>query len=163
MTSIRWHQTTSSPASPAFSASSRIATDNSPTDLPPVKPSAIALGTIFNHAASLAILGPVFGDTYHRAQAANSKEEFVKSKEAASAAAAWGTSIVGSAVQSYGVGALLNATGTLSYKGAAYLGSLVFMASSAPSVRLPPTTYIIESVTNNRIVHRTDLHREAPT
>ena len=77
----------------------------------------------------------MFGDTYHRAQAANSKEEFVKSKEAASAAAAWGTSLVGSAVQSYGVGALINATGTLSYKGAAYLGSLIFMASSAPSVR----------------------------
>jgi hypothetical protein len=109
-------------------------------DLPPVKPSAIALGTIFNHAASLAVLGPVFGDTYHRAQAANSKEEFVKSKEAASAAAAWGTSLVGSAVQSYGVGALLNATGTLSYKGAAYLGSLVFMASSAPSVCSRPKT-----------------------
>jgi hypothetical protein len=104
------------------------------TDLPPVKPSAIALGTVFNHAASLAILGPVFGDTYHRAQAANSKEEFIKSKEAASAAAAWGTSLVGSAIQSYGVGALINATGTLSYKGAAYLGSLIFMASSAPSV-----------------------------
>lgn len=90
---------------------------------------------MFNHAASLAILGPVFGDTYHRAQAANSKEEFIKSKETASAAAAWGTSLVGSAVQSYGVGALINATGTLSYKGAAYLGSLIFMASSAPSVR----------------------------
>lgn len=103
-------------------------------DLPPVKPSAIALGTLFNHGASLAILGPVFGDTYHRAQAANSKEEFIKSKEAASAAAAWGTSLVGSAVQSYGVGALINATGTLSYKGAAYLGSLIFFASSAPSV-----------------------------
>lgn len=106
-----------------------------PTDLPPVKPSAIALGTIFNHAASLAILAPVFGDTYNRAQAANSKEEFFKSKEAASAAAAWGSSLVGSAIQSYGVGALINATGTLSYKGAAYLGSLIFMASSAPSVR----------------------------
>ncbi|KAF7882622.1 uncharacterized protein EAF02_005985 [Botrytis sinoallii] len=103
-------------------------------------PSAIALGTIFNHAASLAVLGPVFGETYHRAQAANSKEEFVKSKEAASAAAAWGTSLVGSAVQSYGVGALINATGTLSYKGAAYLGSLIFMASSAPSFIAQVTT-----------------------
>ena len=59
----------------------------------------------------------------------------MKSKEAAGAAAAWGSSLVGSAVQSYGVGALINATGTLSYKGAAYLGSLIFMASSAPSVR----------------------------
>lgn len=104
-------------------------------DLPPVKPSAIALGTIFTHTASLGILAPVFGDTYHRAQAANSKEEFIKSKEAAGAAAAWGSSLVGSAVQTYGVAALINATGTLSYKGAAYLGTLIFFASSAPGVR----------------------------
>ncbi|KAK5171441.1 uncharacterized protein LTR77_004585 [Saxophila tyrrhenica] len=101
--------------------------------LPPVKPSAIALGTVFNHAASLAVLGPLFGETYRQAQAANSKEEFFKSKEAASAATAWGTSLVGSSIQAYGVGALINATGTLSYKGAAYLGSLIFFASSAPS------------------------------
>lgn len=103
-----------------------------------MKPSAIALGTVYNHAVSLAVLAPLFGDTYNRAQAANSKEEFFKSKEAASAAAAWGSSIVGSAIQSYGVGALINATGTLSYKGAAYLGSLIFMASSAPSVCSEP-------------------------
>jgi hypothetical protein len=80
-------------------------------------------------------LAPLFGDTYHRAQAANSNEEFFKSKEAATAAASWGSSLAGSALQTYGVGALINATGTLSYKGAAYLGSLIFMASSAPSVR----------------------------
>ena len=55
-------------------------------------------------------------------------------KEAATAAASWGSSLLGSALQSYGVGALINATGTLSYKGAAYLGSLIFFASSAPSV-----------------------------
>merc|ERR1712166_100875 len=101
--------------------------------LPPVKPSAVALGTVYNHAISLAVLAPVFGDTYRQAQAANTKEEFFKSKEAASAAAAWGTSLIGSGVQSYGVGALLNATGTLSYKGAAYMGGLIFLASSAPS------------------------------
>lgn len=93
------------------------------------------MGTFFTHTASLGILAPVFGDTYHRAQAANSKEEFIKSKEAAGAAAAWGSSLVGSAVQTYGVAALINATGTLSYKGAAYLGTLIFFASSAPSVR----------------------------
>merc|ERR1712227_1134550 len=96
--------------------------------LPPVKPSAVALGTVYNHAISLAVLGPVFGDTYRQAQAANSKEEFFKSKEAASA------------VQSYGVGALINATGTLSYKGAAYLGTLIFFASSAPSFIAQITT-----------------------
>lgn len=99
-----------------------------------MKPSAIALGTVFTHTASLAILAPVFGETYNRAQQANTKEEFFKSKEASSAAAAWGSSVVGSAVQTYGVAALINATGTLSYKGAAYLGSLIFFASSAPSV-----------------------------
>ena len=108
-----------------------------------MKPSAIALGTLFNHTASLAILGPVFGDTYNRAQRANSSEEFIKSKEAASAATAWGASIVGSAMQTYGVGALINATGTLSYKGAAYLGSLIFMASSAPSVRLTSPQHLV--------------------
>jgi len=79
-------------------------------------------------------MGPLFGETYHRAQAANSKEEFFKSKEAASAAAAWGSSITGSAVQAYGIGALINATGTMTQKGAAYLGALIFFASAAPSV-----------------------------
>merc|ERR1711981_597217 len=34
--------------------------------LPPVKPSAIALGTVFNHAVSLAVLAPVFGETSHQ-------------------------------------------------------------------------------------------------
>ena len=77
---------------------------------------------------------PLFGDAYRRAKAANTKEEFVHSKQASSAAIAWGTSFVGSALQSYGVGALINATGTLSYKGAAYLGSLIFLATAAPGV-----------------------------
>lgn len=103
-------------------------------DLPAVKPSAIALGTVFTHAASLAVLAPVFGQTYHAAQEANTKEEFFKSKQTATAAASWGSSLVGAGVQTYGVGALINATGTLSYKGATYLGALIFMASSAPSV-----------------------------
>ncbi|KAK5073906.1 hypothetical protein LTS08_001996 [Lithohypha guttulata] len=102
--------------------------------LPPVKPSAIALGIVFNQVSSVAVLAPLFGDTYHRAKAADSKEEFFKSKEAATAAASWGSSIVGSAVQTYGVAALINATGTLSYKGAAYLGSLIFFASAAPAL-----------------------------
>ena len=109
------------------------------------------MGAFFTHTASLGILAPVFGDTYHRAQAANSKEEFIKSKEAAGAAAAWGSSLVGSAVQTYGVAALINATGTLSYKGAAYLGTLIFFASSAPSVRSPhppPQKAVIRSHTN---------------
>lgn len=102
--------------------------------LPPVKPSAIAIGTAFNAFVSGAVLAPIFGDAYNRAQAANTKEEFFKSKEAATAAASYGSSVVGAAVQTYGIGALINATGTLSYKGAAYLGALVFFASSAPTL-----------------------------
>lgn len=81
-------------------------------------------------------MGPLFGATYQRAKQANSKEEFARSKEASSAAVAWATSLVGSALQSYGIGALINATGTLSYKGAAYLGALIFAATSAPGVCL---------------------------
>jgi hypothetical protein len=77
---------------------------------------------------------PLFGQTYQRAKIANTKEEFIKSKEATSAGVAWGTSLVGSALTAYGVGALINATGTLSYKGAAYLGGIIFMATSAPGV-----------------------------
>jgi len=102
--------------------------------LPPVKPSAIALGIVFNQASTLAVLAPLFGDTYHRYKAADSKEEFAKSRETATAAASWGSTIVGSAIQTYGVAALINATGTVSYKGAAYLGSLIFFASTAPSL-----------------------------
>ena len=108
--------------------------NSTPADLPSVKPSAIALGTAFNHGIELAVLAPLFGQTYQRAKIANTKEEFLRSKEASGAALAWGSSIVGSALQSYGVGALINATGTLSYKGAAYLGGLIFFATSAPGV-----------------------------
>ena len=102
-----------------------------------MKPSAIALGTIFTHGASLAILAPVFGETYKRAKAADSSEDFIKSREAAGAATAWGSSLVGAALQAYGVGALMVATDTRSYKGATVMGTLVFLASSAPSVRSP--------------------------
>lgn len=78
------------------------------------------------------MLSPLFGQTYQRAKQASTKEEFIRSKEASGAAIAWGTSLVGAALQSYGVGALINATGTLSYKGAAYLGGLIFAATAAP-------------------------------
>lgn len=84
------------------------------------------------------MLAPLFGQTYQRAKAANSKEEFIHSKEATGAAVALSTSVLGSALQAYGVGALINATGTLSYKGATYLGALIFMATAAPGVSLAP-------------------------
>ena len=106
-------------------------------------------------------MAPIFGETYHRAQEANSKEEFFKSKEAASAASAWGSSLAGSAIQTYGVAALINATGTLSYKGAAYLGALVFFASAAPSVSLHISTREC-LFTDTCTGPEPDRHREAP-
>jgi len=111
--------------------------------LPAVKPSAIALGTAFNHGIEIAVMGPLFGQTYQRAKQANTTEEFIKSKEASGAAIVWGTSFVGAALQSYGIGALINATGTLSYKGAAYLGGLIFAATSAPS-------FIVQAIAEKR-------------
>jgi hypothetical protein len=89
-------------------------------------------------------LAPVFGDTYKRAKQADSAEEFAKSKEATASATLWGSTLAGSAVQTYGVGALINATGTLSYKGAAYLGSLIFFASAAPSVSFPSSLPMLD-------------------
>lgn len=98
--------------------------------LPPVRPSAIALGTLYTHATALWLLGK----TCHKFKTSNSKEEFLRSRETALTAAAYGSSLVGSAIQTYGVAALLNATGTLTYKGAAYMGGLIFAATTVPSV-----------------------------
>jgi len=133
---VHFHSKSSSNAPGNLVKAASLASDTMATlhYLPSVKPSAIALGTVFNHVVSLAVLAPIFGDTYHRAQAADSKEEFFKSKEAATAAATWGSSVVGSALQAYGVGALINATGTLTYKGSAYLGGLILIAGSAPTL-----------------------------
>lgn len=140
-------------------------------DFPAVKPSAIALGTIFNHATELAVMTPLFGQTYKRAKASHSKEEFLKSQEATSTAVAWGSALVGSALQSYGVGALINATGTLSYKGAAYLGALIFAATSAPGVSSRPPSSRIHQIVIRRTranmthpsVHQLPVCRQANT
>jgi hypothetical protein len=65
-------------------------------------------------------------------------------------------------VQAYGVGALINATGTLSYKGAAYLGSLIFFASAAPSVYQLPTLSPRHKVTNNDQIISQTLTEKRP-
>ncbi|RPB01115.1 DUF1761-domain-containing protein [Choiromyces venosus 120613-1] len=102
--------------------------------LPPVKPSAIALGTLFTHTANLAVMSPLFGETYHKAMKADSKSDFAKSKEVAKSATLMGASLVGSGVQTYALAALLNHSAALSYKGAAYVGALVFAATSVPTM-----------------------------
>jgi len=98
--------------------------------LPPVKPSAIAIGTAFSQLGHTAVLGPLFGDAYDRARKQNSTQNFLHSKEAKQGAALFGATLVGSGLQTYAMAALITTTGTLSYKGAAYLGSLVFLTTS---------------------------------
>jgi len=46
----------------------------------------------------------------------------------------FGATLVGSGLQSYAMGALLNATGTLSIKGAAYVGGLVWACNSVGGI-----------------------------
>jgi len=98
--------------------------------LPPVKPSAIALGTAFTQLGHTAVLAPLFGDRYDRARKANPSQNFLHSKEAKQGAVWFGTTLVGSGLQTYAMAALITTTGTLSYKGAAYLGGLVFLSTS---------------------------------
>ncbi|EPS42990.1 hypothetical protein H072_3021 [Dactylellina haptotyla CBS 200.50] len=98
--------------------------------LPPVKPSAIALGTVFTQLGHTAVLAPLFGDRYERAKKTNASQNFLHSKEAKQGAVLFGTTLLGSSVQTYAMAALITTTGTLSYKGAAYLGTLVFFSTS---------------------------------
>lgn len=79
-------------------------------------------------------MAPLFGDAYQKAMNTDTKEEFIKSKEAGKTAALWGSNFLGSGVQTYAVAALLTQTGAMSYKGAAYIGALVFAATSVPTV-----------------------------
>lgn len=77
---------------------------------------------------------PVFGEAFHKAQEAKTGKEFAESKEAASAAALYGASLVGSGAQTYATAALIKLTGAVSFRAAAYVGGLVFAATSLPSV-----------------------------
>jgi len=102
--------------------------------LPPVKPSAIALGTVFTQGVHMAVLAPVFGDTYDRARRSSSTSQFLHSREATTSAVLFGGTLVGAGIQTYALAAILNATGTLSYKGAMYTGGLVWACHSVGGV-----------------------------
>lgn len=91
-------------------------------------------------------MAPLFGEAYNNAMKADTKEEFVNSKEAAKTATLWGSNFLGSGVQSYAVAALLTQTGVMSYKGAAYVGALIFAATSVPTVRYPWGTVPLASI-----------------
>ncbi|KAI5296557.1 hypothetical protein KEM52_000252 [Ascosphaera acerosa] len=101
---------------------------------PIVRPSAIVLGIMFNELTSLKEFCPLITDTRRRASAASSKEDFLKSKEAGSALGVAVSTLCGSALKAYAIASLIDATRTVCYKGAIYVGTMVFVASSAPTV-----------------------------
>lgn len=101
---------------------------------PTIRPSAIAVGLAFSHVSNLISSHPVFGSAFKRAKSSETKEEFLRSREAASAAAVYGATFVGSSLQSYALAALLKAAGANTYKEAAYVGSLVFVVTSLPAL-----------------------------
>ncbi|KAI5303345.1 hypothetical protein KEM56_007648 [Ascosphaera pollenicola] len=101
---------------------------------PIIRPSAIVLGIMFNEAASLTEFCPLIRETSHRASSASSRGEFLKSKEASCAMGAAATTLCGSALKTYAIAALLDATRTVCCKGAVYIGTMVFVASSAPTI-----------------------------
>lgn len=101
---------------------------------PLVKPSAIAVGIVFGHSVPIFMAIPGLGPIIERAKDADTPEGAKKSKDSISAPTFFGTSLVGLAIRTYGVSALLNLTGTYTYKGAAYLGTLMFFAATLPLV-----------------------------
>jgi hypothetical protein len=94
----------------------------------------IQVGTIYEHVTSALVYGPLFGQTWQKVMNSDKNSEFWQSKEAQSAVTIYGTSLVSSGIQTYCISALLQLTGTVSYKGAAYLGLIVFGATSIPGV-----------------------------
>ncbi|KAI5291811.1 hypothetical protein KEM54_006388 [Ascosphaera aggregata] len=101
---------------------------------PIIRPSAIVLGIMFNEMTSLSEFCPLIRETKRRASSASSREDFLKSREASSALNAAGSTLCGSALKAYAVAALLDATRTICYKGAVYIGTMVFVASSGPAI-----------------------------
>ncbi|KAA8908916.1 hypothetical protein TRICI_004729 [Trichomonascus ciferrii] len=96
--------------------------------------SAIAIGTAFSHVNSFIVTAPVIGAACKKAREADTKEEFLKSKEAAGALCVNTNSLVTSALRSYAVAVLLNKTGASNLCAATCVGGLVFTISALPSI-----------------------------
>ncbi|KAK9459820.1 uncharacterized protein V1516DRAFT_626623 [Lipomyces oligophaga] len=103
---------------------------------PAVSPSSIAVGTLFSQSAALITLVPALGSAYERAKEAETPEKLLKSNHSADELMLWSSSLVSSAARSYAVSVLLQCTGTVTKKGAASLGLLLFAVSSAQSLLL---------------------------
>jgi hypothetical protein len=100
--------------------------------LPGVKPSGLVVGALFAHASSFVVYGPLFGSLWHKTFQ-EEKNKSVWNAESKPAVAAYIGSLVAAGLQTYATAALLIETNTFSYKGAAYLGGIIFLVRTAPS------------------------------
>lgn len=121
--------------------------------LPAIKPSAVAFGTAFSHVSSFIVSAPVIGAACKKARSANTKEEFLRSREAASAVCINSSQLVTSALRSYAIAILLNKCGATTVKAASCVGGLVFVISALPTIltnaivdRRPLDTLVGETV-----------------
>jgi len=108
-------------------------------DFPPIKPSAIALGVVFKTTSKFLVGIVVEGTVHHEEikEYLSSDQKTFKDphgKTTADAISYRTSGIISSAFQTYAIGALLSTTGTLSNRGAIYVGALVYFASSVPGV-----------------------------
>lgn len=108
-------------------------------DFPPIKPSAIALGVVFKYSTQL-LFGVIVEGTVHRDEIRERLNSVQPSDKpfhdhtVTDDIAHHSSGLTASAFQTYALAALLSASGTLSYKGATYVGALVYFASSVPGV-----------------------------
>ncbi|EEB09421.1 DUF1761 family protein [Schizosaccharomyces japonicus yFS275] len=97
---------------------------------PYVRPSAILLGSAFNYAADFMVYGPLMGNTWAKVMRNEEEFECCKGSLKKQATCSFLSKSVGTLIQAYSIGALLQLTGTVSYKGAFYLGLYVYGATA---------------------------------
>ncbi|KTW26708.1 hypothetical protein T552_02714 [Pneumocystis carinii B80] len=103
-------------------------------NIPKFCPTALIVGSVFEHLTSYLVYGPFLGRTWQRAMILDKNTEFWASKKTVSAGLMYGVSFLSSSVQVYAMAALLKLTGSLKYKSAFYLSSLVFAATTLPNI-----------------------------
>ncbi|QSL66005.1 hypothetical protein MERGE_003142 [Pneumocystis wakefieldiae] len=94
-------------------------------NIPKICPTAVIVGSVFEHLTSYLVYGPFLGRTWQRAMILDKNTEFWASKKTISAGLMYGV---------YAMAALLKLTGSLKYKSAFYLSSLVFAATTLPNI-----------------------------
>lgn len=102
--------------------------------IPKICPTALIVGSVFEHLSSYLVYGPLLGQTWQRAMNSDKNSEFWASKEVGSVSLMYGASFLSSGIQVYAMSALLKLTGSFKYKNAFYLSSLIFAATTLPGM-----------------------------